>query len=410
MEINDILARILASHTFSGNNDLFLKRIRCVRCEEERIYLEVADQFHRDFIDEHFRKDIASMLEAELGYSVEIEWVLAQKAPTVMHNKSSKIKRKRLTKPGTGSLVSLPSTTIPRGLVETSTAEGNILEHPIFKLSNKEARPNRGRDKDGNLLFASEDYVATYDLGSGAYVRVSASDHFGFPTVFGMRVLLAIIEKSRRLGFPSKRVPITLTELAVLLGHQKPGGSLLKAIKESIFALNGLKLDFIKTWYDCATKGTLESVAGGQLITEYSIGCESPGENFVELSGRLFESIRSGYRIGIDLDYLNGLKLATAQRLYAYLTKRDGHGRLSYAENIVSIAKKLPLSAQWPSQIRRILESALCELECVKPNGSQFISHHNFEGSGRETQLVVTFPHASLRDSVRAATGALPVS
>jgi hypothetical protein len=301
----------------------------------------------------------------------------------------------------------------PARLSETAVAEGNVLEHPIFKLSNKEARPHRGKDKSGNYLRVEGDYTTQHVLSPGSRVVIEASIQHGYPTVFGMRVLLAIIEKSRSLGFPARRVPITMAEIARSLGEPEAGGRLYKLIKHAVATLNSLRLAFENAWYDTATKTTVMNTGAEHIITAYSLGGPKGGpqqqlsfgytEDFVELGERLFESLRAGYRIGVDLDYLNALRSSTAQRLYAYLTKKDGGGRAQYSENLISLAGKLPLGPRFPSQIRRIIEPALRELERPQEKGRKcFLSQHYFESSGKDTALTVVFAGASMRDYVHS--------
>jgi len=71
--------RALGSPRLS-NSEYVQGWVRRVRCggvaKDHRVQLAVQDKFYRDFIDEHFRGDIVSAMEAELGTPVEIEWVI----------------------------------------------------------------------------------------------------------------------------------------------------------------------------------------------------------------------------------------------------------------------------------------------------------------------------------------------
>jgi hypothetical protein len=297
-------------------------------------------------------------------------------------------------------------------LTENHVAEGNVLEHPIFKLSNKMARPNRGRDKDGNVLLAKEDYISQYELAPGVKIIIEADLHHGYPTTFGMRVLLAVIQKSRSLGYPSRRVFITIAEIAQLL-NLPHGGHQYSLIKKAILSLNGLRIIFENLWYDKINRTIIPITGAEHLVTDFQIGKVKKRSkpiqlefdfvgDYIELGSRLFESLRAGYRIGIDLDYINELENPCSQRLYAYLTKKDGDGRVEYCESIVSLAKKLPLTATMPSDIIRILKPALEELKGQKQSGKRFLVNYKFVGSRRESQIIVSFSAASLRDCVRA--------
>ncbi|MBI5546243.1 MAG: hypothetical protein HY901_20320, partial [Deltaproteobacteria bacterium] len=55
----------------------WVKRITCHGISpEQRVRLAVQDKFYRDFIDDHFRSDLVSAMEVELGAPLDIEWVI----------------------------------------------------------------------------------------------------------------------------------------------------------------------------------------------------------------------------------------------------------------------------------------------------------------------------------------------
>lgn len=289
---------------------------------------------------------------------------------------------------------------------ETSVSEGNILEHPLFKLSNKEAKPTRA----GGLLDRS-DYRSEHRLGEGIRIVIEADMHHGYPTVFGLRVLLAVLEKGRTLGFPARRVPITRAEIARSIGYEEYGGRQYKLITEAILTLHKLTVLFENAWYDKSIGATVTGLKPEHLITDFYLGNTKGdaqqlnfayNEEFVELGERLYESLRAGYRIGVDLDYLNKLGSPTAQRLYSYLTKKDGDGRTSYTETMMSIARKLPIAPLPASHIKRILERALGELEqpCAR-DGKKFLEGHSFSGKGSDASLTVYFASGSMRAAAR---------
>ena len=83
---------------------------------------------------------------------------------------------------------------------ESSIAEGNLAEFPIFVLTNHEARPE-----------ALEAYSKTINLGTDVVegvartrtVVVNAMPAHGFPTMFASLVLHAIFEQARNQGLAS---------------------------------------------------------------------------------------------------------------------------------------------------------------------------------------------------------------
>ena len=386
-----------AIHSIGNEHDRhWLAKLRPLRISESKVAIEAPDKYHRDLICDHFGDIIASTCAETLGREVKIEWVVASASPSQKPENSKCDLHKpktSLQKPTTVESLNLVR------LIETSVVEGNIVEHPLFKLSNREAKPHHGIGKDGRLIQYKEDYTCTYELGSGARIIIEADMHHGYPTVFGMRVLLAILEHSRSLGFPSRRVPITRAEIARYLGMyegSRPGGYQFSYIVEAVRALQGIKIIFENTWYD-TIKRMRTSVAGEQIITGFNFDSKDC-EGFVELGERFYESLKVGYRVGIDMDYINGLDSPTAQRLYVYLTKKDGEGRSSYTENMCSLAKKLPIANTKPNHILRTLEPALKLLEKPCKSGKQFLIGHKFEGKGRDTNLIVHFAGVSLRD------------
>jgi chromosomal replication initiator protein len=69
--------RALSSPRLSSSDYVqgWVRRVRCHGLSpDRRVRLAVQDKFYRDFIDEHFRADIACAMEAELGSPIEIEW------------------------------------------------------------------------------------------------------------------------------------------------------------------------------------------------------------------------------------------------------------------------------------------------------------------------------------------------
>jgi chromosomal replication initiator protein len=61
----------------SGYVQRWVGRVRCDGLTAEgRILLAVPNKFYRDFIDDHFRKDLLCALEAELGGPVDLDWTI----------------------------------------------------------------------------------------------------------------------------------------------------------------------------------------------------------------------------------------------------------------------------------------------------------------------------------------------
>lgn len=332
--------------------------------------------------------------------------------------------RKRLEQmplPGTGTPAN-PSAQRPFGalarLDERSVAEGNTAELPLFVLSNKEAFPTRGKNDDGSPKYHPDDYRRVYEIAPGATLTIEASIHHGFPTVFAMRVLYAILEKARALDFPARAVPITLAEIARNLGEPAPNGRLIELLKQAVLAMATETLLFENTWYDIRQKKRVATTGGEHIITSFQLGSAEfaaragqltlpPCADYVELGERFFQSAKSGYRVGIDLPYLNSLSRDTARRLYVYLTKNDGAERPSHVENIMKLAKKIGITQPRPAAVRRTLEDALAELRTPTRDNKACVASFEFTGKASDTELVVYFANRGLVANVRAAAAAL---
>lgn len=132
--------------------------------------------------------------------------------------------------------------------------EGNLIEAPIWALSNKAVKPVRyARDASGSYiyekndkgqivkerrtgqpkrktLFDKADYERVLEreiVRDGRRVRerwtIRASVHHGWPSMTVFAVALVIIDKARRLKFRSQKVPITRGEILRKLGMGRGG-------------------------------------------------------------------------------------------------------------------------------------------------------------------------------------------
>lgn len=344
----------------------------------------------------------------------------------------------------------------PTRLDEVYFSEGNLIEHPIFRISNKEAKPFHDADKE---LVNLADYVIEHILDTTGAARrklvVRADPHRGFPTIFAYRVLLAVL-KHARVPAPNgsgrdwdwlQKVPITRKAIRQAL-KLKHGGSAYDYIDEALSAMKGLTLEFYETWWDAPTKshpGRREE----SLLKHFQFRCEGRRkkkdserqqelaikDEYVELGDGLLASCRAGYFIGVDMDYLNDLRTDLARRLYSYLTKRDGkraskqaapalpppsdseasaspapsstpavEPTLTYKESLEKLARKLPLARTKPSYVRAKIEPAL-KVFCapLAPTGRQFLAKYDFV----DDCLVVEFfrdpPAKAIRPSCREA-------
>jgi hypothetical protein len=245
---------------------------------------------------------------------------------------------------------------------ESSIAEGNLAEFPIFVLTNHEARPK-----------ALEAYSKTISLGTDVIdgvartrtVVVNAMPAHGFPTMFASLVLHVIFEQARNQGLASPVVHIGRCQIARRLGYTRPSKKDYLQIERACEALRSVELKFTNAWHDRG-RGRLPDVHIEGILTAIHFEDERlthEGEtdghprSWVKLSDLVFESLRSKYFYPVDLDYTVALKSPLAQRLYLYLTKKDRQGQ--YVEGLKHIARKLGLAKTSPSAILDSLGPAL---------------------------------------------------
>lgn len=314
-------------------------------------------------------------------------------------------KKKPTPSSNAGELFPVKDVTSIKRLDEKGVTDGHIPSLPFFKLSRKDAHPNRGKNADGTINKVMEDYTEEYHLGPSAKLVLKANPHYGFPTVFAMRVLLVIEDRCRHLGYVSRKVPITLQEIAQGMGVKRPGGKMIKAIKHALYAMAGGHFLALEAWLDPVTKKHVDDTGWEQLITGFRLGSDSSGApvgdipNFVELGERLFESLRLKYRMAVDNQYIAELPNETAQRLYIYLTTKNRDEveggevtpRLSYTENMMKFATKVGITATRPAKVRTTLTRGLVPLARPSKSGKLFLSSYNFDGKERDTKVTTCF-------------------
>jgi hypothetical protein len=309
---------------------------------------------------------------------------------------------------------------------ERTVVEGNIVEHPIWKLSNRQARPKRLMVdfETGKVLIDPEtlkpreyvdpdDYTQQFDLGPDRndsrkrrQLVIKADVHAGFPTVHALRVLIVVAERAHSLGYANQKVPITPAEIATGLGVRNPSGPHYTAIYNSLDALEGVQLVYVDSYYDVRVKAVYAGRRTERLVKKTMFKLRprrhaaaappiEPGaetaepEDYVELGDGPWESLTSGYRFAVDRTYLNGLDTDLLQRLYSYLARKDHRSRF-YEESVVKVARRLGLVKTSPSAIRSSLEPA-CEI-LKRPSGPDrkaFLRSFAFDGERSAMKLVV---------------------
>jgi len=318
---------------------------------------------------------------------------------------------------------------------ERTVVEGNVVEHPIWKLSNRYAKPMRKvLDEHGELVLDAktkkpvliqnvEDYTRTIDLGLDPHdarkrraLVITASLHFGYPTVYAFRILVVIVEKAHALKYASQKIEITPTEITKGLGITKPGGTDYRNIYDALNALENMSLVYVDTYWDITSKRVHPGRRTERLIKKSvfkatreesqpvtmpfpgipapeqkmgALGAEADAEpeNYVELGDGIWLSLKAGYRFTVDRDYLNRLGDETTQRLYTYLAKKDRDSPF-YNEHVVNVGRRLGLAKTRPSAITAILRRTCEHLQTpLEPDGKAFLKWFDFKGKGKEQML-----------------------
>jgi plasmid replication initiation protein len=89
----------------------------------------------------------------------------------------------------------------------------------------------------------------------------------------------------------------------------------------------------------------------------------APPLSFIEMSEVFYRSVAlANYIKNLNLDLYYRLTSATSKRLFRYLDK-NRYQKAQYEEGLVKLARKLPLQAAYPSQIKQKLARAHTELQ-----------------------------------------------
>jgi hypothetical protein len=273
---------------------------------------------------------------------------------------------------------------------ESAIVEGNLAEAPVFVLDPQLARPLRNglRHPDDYVRRVSMPQVRRGELVDKS-VTVTASPEYGFPTIFALRCLVAILDIGYKRGANDGIIPVTRHEIAKAVGHSRPSTGLYTDILNQLWAMRTVSVDFREFWWDRANKSRLGTVVARGLIADFRfldtrrhqktpLAADGLPHNFVQLPALLLASLRAGYHHGVDLQYLNALRRPLSQRLYVYLAKKDapwdgqpeGKVRESYQEGLQLLSAKMNLRDTRPSAARRALEPALSALQAPLPVGA----------------------------------------
>ena len=319
-----------------------------------------------------------------------------------------------------------------RPLQEHATVEGNLIEYPIFALSNKEAKPMKD-DPSGAIDPETKKVKRIPDIErykrfvtletsteSGIVqrrVEMQASIDWGYPTILGLEMAVYCCHKAQQLGFTSPYVPFTYYDFAKAT-HRSTSGSSIANIRHQLHALMTTMYTFHDAWCRHPTPDEVNAAAQARaagtalaipkplfigelpemrliegakilvranaapkdvmdVLPEYSAKNDEPDNvpaSYIRLSDHIFHSLKSGYRIGLDPEYLFGLRLAISKRMYVLLTKRDDR-KSEWEQDLIRFCDRVGLKrTRGPADAMDQLRPAIEELKTPTPDGRVFLA------------------------------------
>lgn len=195
---------------------------------------------------------------------------------------------------------------------------------------------------------------------------VLGSDKYGLPTPYDDDVLLALLYCYKSQNSAGKRIAFTLYELCRIM-QRAPSQQEYARLRVALNRLISTTIAATNCFYDnLAQSWVSESF---HLFERYRVYHEqkrraaAPPRSFIEMSEVFYRSVAlANYIKNLNLALYYRLTSATSKRLFRYLDK-NRYQKAQYEEGLVKLARKLPLQAAYPSQIKQKLARAHTELQ-----------------------------------------------
>jgi plasmid replication initiation protein len=195
---------------------------------------------------------------------------------------------------------------------------------------------------------------------------VLGSDKYGLPTPYDADVLLALLYCYKSQNSTEKRIAFTLYELCRIM-QRPPSKQEYARLRVALNRLISTTIAATNCFYDnLAQSWVSESF---HLFERYRVYHEqkrrgaAPPRSFIEMSEVFYRSVAlANYIKNLNLALYYRLTSATSKRLFRYLDK-NRYQKAQYEEGLVKLARKLPLQAAYPSQIKQKLARAHTELQ-----------------------------------------------
>ena len=255
----------------------------------------------------------------------------------------------------------------------------------MFSASKRVDRETR------SLLFEDEVFCNIEKRKVNRKLTVAFSSQYGRPTVHDDMLLVALMKKTRDLGFESQRVHFSRYELIKLLAWPNNGQS-YDRIDEGFNRLIGTHLVWDNAFWDNDARSWVDrkfSIVDDTHLYDrekyqraLATANASP-KSWFKWSDVMFESFQAGYIKTIDLQKLNSLNEIVGRRLYRWLDKHfnNPNRRLPVEINLGSLAKqKLGFKPAAAGHLKRMIQPAISELEQKQILATD---RNRFQGKGK---------------------------
>lgn len=194
---------------------------------------------------------------------------------------------------------------------------------------------------------------------------ILGSDKYGLPTPYDDDVILALLYCYKDQNFQGRKIHFTLYKLCHLM-QKTPSKREYDRIRESLNRLTSTTIAALNCFYDNDAKAWVSETF--HLFDRHRLYQERKGRalslplSFIEMGDVFYRSVViANYIKNLDLETYYSLSLPTTKRLFRYLDK-NRYNKSRYEESLMKMARKLPLSYDYPSQVKQKLIRAHDEL------------------------------------------------
>jgi Replication initiator protein A len=236
--------------------------------------------------------------------------------------------------------------------------EMNLAEYPFSVLTHRIPRHR----KTYSFTQRITDHQGTVIKQSWS---VLGSDKYGLPTPYDDDVLMALLYCYKEHKPQGKKIHFSLYKLCQIMQktlsmreYDRLRDSLNRLTSTTIVATNCFYDNLAKSWVSEA----FHLFDRYKLYQERKGRAASPYLSFIEMSEFFYRSVAvANYIKDLNLGIYYSLALPISKRLFRYLDK-NRYKKRRYEEAIMRMARKLPLTYAYPSQVKQKLVRAHEEL------------------------------------------------